>query len=77
MEDSFNFSKLTKFLHQTLVFTEEVKNILKSNCDEAMYCLKPWYTEIHSQQKVNKDICTCVKVRQLLYNFIYSLYNII
>lgn len=65
MEDSFNFSKLTKFLHQTLVFTEEVKNILKSNCDEAMYCLKPWYTEIHSQQEVNKDICTCVKVRPL------------
>ena len=63
MEDSFNFSKLTKFLHQTLVFTEEVKNILKSNCDEAMYCLKPWYTEIHSQQKVNKDICTCVKFK--------------
>ncbi|XP_068967300.1 uncharacterized protein [Bombus flavifrons] len=61
MEDSFNFSKLTKFLHQTLVLTEEVKNVLKSNCDEAMYCLKPWYTEIHSQQEVNKDICTCVK----------------
>ncbi|XP_017756487.1 PREDICTED: putative histone-lysine N-methyltransferase 1 [Eufriesea mexicana] len=56
MEDMFNLSKLIKFLHQILVFTEEVKNILKSNCDEAVYCLKPWYLEINSLNS-SKDAC--------------------
>lgn len=68
MEDlqNFNLSKLIKFLHRTLILTEEVKTILKANCEEAMYCLKPWCVEVNSQQEVNKDVCTCLKVR-LLY----------
>lgn len=69
MEDlqNFNLSKLIKFLHRTLILTEEVKTILKANCEEAMYCLKSWCIEVvDSQQEVNKDVCTCLKVR-LLY----------
>ncbi|PBC27563.1 hypothetical protein APICC_04111 [Apis cerana cerana] len=63
MEDlqNFNLSKLIKFLHRTLILTEEVKTILKTNCEEAMYCLQPWCVEVNPQQEVNKNVCTCLK----------------
>ncbi|XP_076168450.1 uncharacterized protein LOC143147243 [Ptiloglossa arizonensis] len=57
MEQTFNLSTLTKFLHQTLAFTEEVKNVLKSNCDEAIFSLKPWHKEIITKQDVSKNAC--------------------
>lgn len=73
MEDlqNFNLSKLIKFLHRTLILTEEVKTILKANCEEAMYCLQPWCVEVNPQQEVNKSICTCLKVRLLRYCYIF------
>ncbi|CAK9823902.1 hypothetical protein ANTRET_LOCUS2153 [Anthophora retusa] len=63
MEQTFNLLELIKFLRQTLVFTEDVKNVLILNCDEAMFCLKPWYMKILSQPETSKDICTCPKFK--------------
>ncbi|CAL7943600.1 unnamed protein product [Xylocopa violacea] len=61
MENKFNLLKLINFLHQALVFTQEVRTIIKLDCDEAMYCLKPWSTQASSQEEINQDVCTCLK----------------
>ncbi|XP_076639711.1 uncharacterized protein LOC143351747 [Colletes latitarsis] len=61
MEQIINFSALNKFLHQTLIFTEEVKNVLQSNCNEAIFCLKPWHKEIITKQDISNNACICSK----------------
>lgn len=75
MEQTFNLSTLTKFLHQTLAFTEEVKNVLKSNCDEAIFSLKPWHKEIITKQDVSKNACIFSNVRQLIVILCIFFYN--
>ncbi|XP_017882151.1 reticulocyte-binding protein 3-like isoform X2 [Ceratina calcarata] len=62
MDGPFDLLKLLEFLHRTLVFTEEVKDALKLDCDEADYCLKSWSAEACPQEEIAKDIsCTCPK----------------
>ncbi|XP_076247332.1 protein disulfide isomerase isoform X1 [Calliopsis andreniformis] len=60
MEQKFDPSILNKFLYQTLIFTEEVKNVLKLNCDEVMFSLKPWRMEMVIKQELS-ETCTCPK----------------
>ncbi|XP_076657942.1 uncharacterized protein LOC143362034 [Halictus rubicundus] len=61
MEQTLNLLALNKFLHQTLAFTEKVKNILKSDCEEAMFSLKPWCKKTVTKQENSGNSCTCIK----------------
>ncbi|XP_015431260.1 PREDICTED: uncharacterized protein LOC107187631 [Dufourea novaeangliae] len=61
MEQTYDLLALNKFLLQTLAFTEEVKHILKSDCEEAIFSLKPWCKKIIVKQEDAANACTCFK----------------
>nr|XP_031830761.1 uncharacterized protein LOC116426230 [Nomia melanderi] len=60
MEQILNLSSLNIFLHQILAFTEEVKYVLQSDCEEAMFSLKPWRKK-HVVKLKNNESCTSTK----------------
>jgi len=64
MMDHFvlNTSDLYTLLQDTLLITEKVKEILKRNCDEATFVLKPWQVKTIVERQVNENNCTCNKV---------------
>lgn len=56
-------SNLHELLHNTLLITEEVKQILKTDCDEATFVLKPWQVKAVVEKQIDdKSICNCNKV---------------
>jgi len=57
-----NSSDLYTLLQDTLLITEKVKEILKRNCDEATFVLKPWQVKTIIERQANETICTCTKV---------------
>lgn len=58
-----NLSNLHKLLHNTLLITEEVKQILKMDCDEAAFVLKPWQVKDVVEKQIDEEgICNCNKV---------------
>ncbi|EFN85404.1 uncharacterized protein LOC105182388 [Harpegnathos saltator] len=56
MDRAFNLSGLRKLLHDTLLTTEQVKEMLRKNCEEAAFALKPWPVKIVEKRE---DECTC------------------
>lgn len=58
-----NLSNLYKLLHDTLLITENVKQILRTDCDEAAFVLKPWQVKTVVEKQVDDEsICNCNKM---------------
>lgn len=62
MDCTLNLSNLYELLHNTLLITEEVKEILRKDCDEAAFVLKPWQMKTVIEKRINENICICKKV---------------
>jgi len=69
MDRTLNLSDLYELLHNTLLITEEVKEILKRDCDEAAFVLKPWQVKIIVEKQIDESICNCKKVIDLFMYF--------
>lgn len=63
-EEFFNLKCLLNFVRRELLLSEDVKNILNSNCEEAKFALKSWPQEI-VHKEVNQSLCNCYGVRYL------------
>ncbi|XP_078039795.1 protein disulfide isomerase isoform X1 [Augochlora pura] len=61
MDQTLNLLALNKFLHETLAFTEEVKDVIKSDCGEATFSLKAWCKKTVTKQENSGNFCTCIK----------------
>ncbi|XP_076381074.1 uncharacterized protein LOC143260184 [Megalopta genalis] len=61
MEQTLNLLELNKFLHEALAFTEDVKNVIKSDCEEATFSLKTWCQKTVTKQENSGNSCTCIK----------------
>ncbi|XP_012063844.1 PREDICTED: uncharacterized protein LOC105627168 [Atta cephalotes] len=61
MDCTLNLSNLYELLHNTLLITEEVKEILRKDCDEAAFVLKPWQMKTVVEKRINENICICKK----------------
>lgn len=70
MDRTLNLSSLHKLLHDTLLITEAVKEVLRRDCEEAAFALKSWPVKIVEKRE---DECTCKKVRCYLHIYIFSL----
>lgn len=66
MRKEFHLSSLNEFLQRILIFTEEVKFVLTSDCNEATYSLKPWRVETVVTKEITENDCVCPKVRKSL-----------
>ncbi|XP_011861494.1 PREDICTED: uncharacterized protein LOC105558427 [Vollenhovia emeryi] len=58
---SVNLSGLYELLRNTLLITEEVKEIMRRDCDEAAFVLKPWQVKIIVEKRTDEGICNCKK----------------
>lgn len=59
---TLNLSGLYELLHNTLLITEEVKETLRRDCDEAAFVLKPWQVKTVVEKRIDENICNCKKV---------------
>jgi len=57
-----NLSSLYELLYNTFLITEEVKEILQRDCDEASFVLKPWQVKIVVEKQTDEIVCNCKKV---------------
>lgn len=62
MDVAWNFSDLRALLNNTLLITEEAIEVLKKNCDEATFALKPWKMESITIEQKDESVCNCKKV---------------
>lgn len=62
MDRTLNLSDLYELLHNTLLITEEVKEILRRDCDEAAFVLKPWQVKTVVEKRIDESFCNCRKV---------------
>ncbi|KAG5322628.1 PDI isomerase, partial [Pseudoatta argentina] len=54
MDRTLNLSNLYELLHNTLLITEEVKEILRKDCDEAAFVLKPWQMKTANENEAEE-----------------------
>lgn len=71
MDRTLNLSDLYELLHNTLLITEEVKEMLRRDCDEAAFVLKPWQVETVVEKRTDECICNCKNVIDMY--FVYNL----
>lgn len=57
-----NLSDLHKLLRETLLITEEVKEVLKRDCDEAAFVLKSWQVRAVVEKRTDESSCSCKNV---------------
>ncbi|KAL6265174.1 hypothetical protein P5V15_005259 [Pogonomyrmex californicus] len=61
MDCTLNLSNLYKLLYNTFLITEEVKEVLRNDCDEAAFVLKPWQVKTIVEKQTDENICNCKK----------------
>ncbi|XP_012527683.1 uncharacterized protein LOC105831813 [Monomorium pharaonis] len=61
MDRTLNLSNLYELLYNTLLITEEVKEILKKDCNEATFVLKPWQMKTIVEKQFDESTCNCQK----------------
>lgn len=61
MDRTLNLSDLYELLHDAFLITEEVKEILRRDCDEAAFVLKPWQVKTLVERRADESICNCKK----------------
>lgn len=62
MDRTLNLSSLYELLYNTFLITEEVKEILQRDCDEAAFVLKPWQVKTVVEKQTDEIVCNCKKV---------------
>ena len=65
---SLNLNPLQNFVQRVLILSEETKNVLQSDCDEARFALKSWPHETSKHKELDKSLCTCNAVSFLLFH---------
>lgn len=75
MDRTLNLLNLYELLHNTLLITEEVKEILRRDCNQAAFVLKPWQMKTVVEKRIDESTCSCKKVWPIyLCTFVYNFY---
>ncbi|XP_039306213.1 uncharacterized protein LOC105198689 isoform X2 [Solenopsis invicta] len=61
MDRTLNLLNLYELLHNTLLITEEVKEILRRDCNQAAFVLKPWQMKTVVEKRIDESTCSCKK----------------
>lgn len=64
MEHMLELLDLRNLLHDIFFITEDVKEVLKKNCDEAAFVLKPWRMKIAFKEQKDESIYNYKKERR-------------
>ncbi|XP_012269286.2 uncharacterized protein LOC105693681 isoform X3 [Athalia rosae] len=54
-------AQLSQFISDSLQSTDDVRNILQSQCAEARFALAPWPLETIERRELDIDSCTCIR----------------
>ncbi|XP_046745378.1 uncharacterized protein LOC124410799 [Diprion similis] len=57
-----DLSSLTEFVLHSLRSTDDVKNILKSQCEEVKFVLAPWNLETIEKRPIDQESCKCLRI---------------
>ncbi|XP_046482050.1 uncharacterized protein [Neodiprion pinetum] len=60
-----DLSSLTEFVLHSLRSTDDVKNILRSQCEEVKFVLAPWNLETIEKRQIDQESCKCLGIPSL------------